>query len=192
MKMSVTSSCKGIFIFIMSGHENCSRHGSLPWTTSNLLTFFSVSLLDLLKGIADGGMTLHMWRLVTPRQKCILGFISARKIHCRTDGIFLLHNLFGNSRSFSRSHQRLDAGLASNIRKWPELVGCECSPLMMIQFFSIYLGNRKLQSRDWTKHSSNLFIYFSSSPIKYLLNKIQQMATACRYFFTIEYRNQRH
>ena len=63
MKLPIASLNEEIFISIVYGCVNISRHESLPGTTSSVMTFFySVSMLHLLNVIAGGGVTLNFLR----------------------------------------------------------------------------------------------------------------------------------
>ena len=59
MKLPITSLCEEIFIFIVYGLVNISRHGSLPGATYGVLTYLSMSKSHLLNIIAGGGIRLH-------------------------------------------------------------------------------------------------------------------------------------
>ena len=59
MELRIASLRKEIFIPIVYGRVNISHHGSLPGTTSDVLTYFSVSRSHLLNIIASGGIRLN-------------------------------------------------------------------------------------------------------------------------------------
>ena len=83
MKLPIPSLHVGIFISVVHGRVNTLRRGSLPWTTSGLLTCFLVSKSHLLNIIVDWGITLNFLRgpkakdATAPRiqKKCIVGFM---------------------------------------------------------------------------------------------------------------------
>ena len=59
MKLPIAFLCEEVFISIVYGRVNISRRGLLPRTTSDVLTYFSVSRLHLLNIIAGGGIRLN-------------------------------------------------------------------------------------------------------------------------------------
>ena len=67
---------------------------------------------------------LKMWWLLAFRKKCIAGFVSAEKMHYGIDEIFLLRDPLWNCSvlhvAFGWLHPKLDARIASNIRKCPQ------------------------------------------------------------------------
>ena len=62
MKLPITSLHEEIFISIVYGRVNISRHGLLPGTAYGVLTYFSVSRSHLLTIIMDGGIGLNFLR----------------------------------------------------------------------------------------------------------------------------------
>ena len=131
MKLPIASLRKKIFISIVYGRVNISHHGSLPGTTSSVLTFFSVSRSHLLNTIVVVGITLNFLR--HPKAKDVTAPRIQKKVRCRIyfgrknalwdRWDFCLRDPFGNShilrKAFGRLHQKLDARVASSIRKRP-------------------------------------------------------------------------
>ena len=80
MKLPIASLCEEMFISIACGRVNISLRGSLPGTTSGVLTFFPVSRSHLMNITAGGRITLNF--LCGPKAKDATATRVQKKMHC--------------------------------------------------------------------------------------------------------------